>query len=118
MYKYVSLKNKANNQYRNVHATKMQDNYESPTCKFMLTEQEKGLYSIMNEKNNEYYQDHITTMSDSVKDDGQKWRFLKLEDSNNEYYIQNVKNNKFLTVHASKLETSPSGSEIYILEER
>lgn len=115
---YGSLKNRANGEYRNNHATKMQENYESPDCLFNFVPQSNGTYAIKNVKNDQYFQCHITTMVSSVEGACQKWRFLSIPDITNGFYIQNVDNNEYMTKHASQLSKSAGPDEIYIVEAR
>ncbi len=115
---YVSLKNQANDEYRNNHATKMQDDYESPDCLFNLVDQGDGSYGIKNVKNDEYFQCHITKMVDKVEGSCQRWQFLAIPTVDNGYYIQNMDNNQYMTKKASQLSKNAGSDEVYIVEQR
>lgn len=115
---YVSLKNKANNEYRNNHATKMQSNYESPACLFNLVDQGNGSYAIKNVKNDEYFDCSITSMAKSVDGDCQRWQFMPIPTEVNGYYIQNIENRQYMTKKASQLSKNAGNDEIYIVEPR
>jgi hypothetical protein len=118
MPSYVSLKNNANQEYRNNHATKMQSKYESPECLFNLVDQGNGSYGIKNVKNDEYFQCHITTMVSSVTSDCQRWQFLAIPTIANGYYIQNLDNKEYMTKKASQLSKNAGDDEVYIVEPR
>ena len=115
---YVSLKNQANNEYRNNHATKKQSNYESPECLFNLIFQGDGSYAIKNVKNDEYFDCSITSMAKSVTGDCQKWKFLAIPTVQDGYYIQNVQNREYMTRKASQLSKNAGNDEIYIVQQR
>jgi hypothetical protein len=115
---YVSLKNKANNEYRNNHATKMQSDYESPACLFNLVDQGNGTYGIKNVKNDEYFDCSITSMSGSIEGDCQLWQFMSIPTVENGYYIQNIENRQYMTKKASQLSKNAGNDEIYIVEAR
>jgi len=115
---YASLKNKANNEYRNNHATKMQNNYDSPECLFNLVPQSDGSYAIKNVKNDEYFDCSITSMDDSVVDDCQRWQLMPIPTVTNGYYIQNMKNKEYMTKKASQLSKNAGNDEVYIVEQR
>lgn len=115
---YVSLKNQANNEYRNNHATKMQKDYESPQCLFNLVVQDNGSYGIKNVDNNEYFQCHITTMVSKIEGNCQRWQFLEIPTITNGYYIQNLDNHQYMTKKASQLSKNAGPDEVYIVEAR
>ena len=115
---FVSLKNQANNEYRNSHATKMQSTYESPDCLFNLIDETGGKYAIKNVKNDEYFDCSITSMSGTVNDDCQKWQFLEIPTIKDGYYIQNMKNKEYMTKKASQLSKNAGDDEVYIIEPR
>ena len=115
---YVSLKNQANDKYRNNHATKMQDNYDSPECLFNLVPQSNGSYGIKNVDNDQYFQCNITSMADSISSDCQRWQFLPIPTITNGFYIQNLENLQYLTKKASQLSKNARSDEVYIIEEK
>lgn len=110
------LKNKANGEYRNDHATKMQDTYEDPECTFIFESYGDRVYAIRNAKNGKYLDCSITTMADEVKGDCQKWKLIYHTKAEHKYYIRNCENDKYLTKRASKLSDSNGEDEIYIVK--
>lgn len=115
---YVSLKNQANNKYRNDHAKQMQKDYESPACLFNLIPQGDGSHAIKNVKNDKYFDCTISTMADKVEGKCQQWQFLKIPTIENGYYIQNMKNQECMTKKASQLSRNAGNDEVYIVVER
>jgi hypothetical protein len=115
---YGSLQNRANEEYRCNHATKLREDYSSPDCLMNFQHQDDGSYAIKNVKNNEYFDCSITTMSDRVSGDDQKWRLLDVPEVKNGYYVQNKTNNEFMTRHASQLSNGAGKDEIWIIEPR
>jgi hypothetical protein len=115
---YVSLKNQANNEYRNNHATKMQSNFESPECLFNLISQGDGSYAIKNVKNDEYFDCSITSMAKSVDGNCQRWQFMPIPTVADGYYIQNIENRQYMTKKASQLSKNAGDDEIYIVQEQ
>ena len=115
---YVSLQNNENQEYRNNHAKKMQDKYESPSCLFNLISQGDGSYAIKNVKNDEYFDCTITSMDDKIEGSCQQWQFLEIPTIENGFYIQNMKNKEYMTKHASQLSKNAGEDEVYIVVPR
>ena len=115
---YVSLQNNANQEYRNNHATKMQSDYESPSCLFNLIPQDGGSYAIKNVDNGEYFDCSIKSMSKNVDGDCQRWQFMSIPTIQNGYYIQNMENDQYMTEKASQLSKNAGSDEVYIVVER
>jgi hypothetical protein len=115
---YVSLKNQANNEYRNNHATKMQSSFESPECLFNLISQGDGSYAIKNVKNDEYFDCSITSMAGSVSGNCQRWQFMPIPTVQDGYYIQNIENRQYMTKKASQLSKNAGNDEIYIVQQQ
>jgi hypothetical protein len=112
------LKNKANNEYRNNHATEMQPDYQSPECTFIFEPYKNGsetVYALRNAYNNEYLDCTITSMNRTVDGNCQKWRLIAVDTSKGEYYVQNLQNSEYLTKSASKLSDKAGTDEVYII---
>lgn len=113
---YGSLQNKENGEYRCNHAKQLESSYKSPECLLNFQPQGDNTYAIKNVDNNQYYGSSIGSMSNKVEGDSQKWRLLWINDE--QFYVQNVKNNEFMTKHASQLSSSAGKDEIWIITER
>lgn len=113
------LKNKANNEYRNDHATEMQASYQSPQCTFIFEPYRNGgeiVYALRNASNNEYLDCTITSMNRTVDGNCQKWRLIPVDAPKGEYYVQNLQNAEYLTKKASKLSDKAGSDEVYIIQ--
>ncbi|WP_437922103.1 Ca2+-dependent phosphoinositide-specific phospholipase C [Sphingobacterium sp. LRF_L2] len=114
---YGPLKNMANGEYRNDHATKMVSKFDAASCLFFFKQEDLGgVYSIKNTKNNKYFTDHITSMGSKVVNNDQKWRLNSVGE--NLFTIQNLTNAEYMTKKASQLSKNCGTDEIYEIVKR